>query len=84
MMMYHLLRSIAMGQMGTRGLLRLMEEGVVVRMRNHWYIHSLGYVNFVADWVRIRRPKSETVHRMGMDQPNLLRRLQLSSQNQYP
>jgi hypothetical protein len=84
MMMYHLLRSIAMGQMGTRGLLRLMEEEVAVRMRNHWYIHSLGYFNFVADWVRIRRPKSGTVRRMEMDHPNLLLRPQLSSQNQCP
>jgi hypothetical protein len=83
MMMYHLLRSIAMGQMGPRGLLRLMEEEVVVRMRNHWYIHFLGHVNFVADWARIRRPKLGTVRRMGMDHPNLLRRLQLSSQSQY-
>jgi hypothetical protein len=84
MTMYHLLRSIVMGQMGPRGLLKPMEEGVVVRMRNHWYIHFLDYVNFVADWARIRRPKSETVRRMAMDQPNLLRRLQLSSKNQYP
>jgi hypothetical protein len=84
MMMYHWLRSIAMGQMGTRGLLKPMEEGVVVRMRNHWYLHFLDYVNFVADWARIRRPKSGTVRRMEMDQPNLRRRLQLSSQSQYP
>jgi hypothetical protein len=83
-MMYHLLRSIAMGQMGTRGLLKPMEVEVVVRMRNHWYVDILDYVNFVADWARIRRPKSETARRMGMDQRNLLRRLQLLSQSQCP
>ena len=73
-----------MGQMGTRGLSIPMEEEVVVRMRDHWYVDILGYVNFVADWARLRRPKSETVRRMPMDQPNLLRRLKLSSQSQCP
>ena len=83
MMMYHWLRSIAMGQMGTRGLLRPMEEGVVVRTIDHWYVHILGYVNFIADSARIRRPKSETVRRMEMDLLDLLHRQQLSSQSQY-